>query len=159
MRAAAHVEPVVARPVDRQLLVFGEFLRPFGLEAFAVRFPFVDELLAAPHLAAQRLVGADDRAHLFLDRGQIVHAKRLAAGRRHHVIIEPVVGRRTEGDLSARPQRLHRLGQHMRVIVAYEFERVILVARGDQRQLGIAIERAAKVAHLAIHARGQRGLG
>ena len=50
------------------------------------------------------------------------------------VVIEAVVGRRAEGDLRAGEQRLHRLGQHVRVVVARQFERVGLVARGDQRE-------------------------
>ncbi len=110
VRAAAHVEPVVPRPVDRQLLVLGQFLGPFGLEDLAFGLPFVDQLLAAPDLAAERLVRANDFAHLFLDRGQIVHAERIAALGRLHVVIEAVVGRRAEGDLRAGPQGLHRLG-------------------------------------------------
>ena len=50
MRTAAHVEPGIvgigiARPIDRQLLVLGQFLRPFGLEALALGRPTVDQRL------------------------------------------------------------------------------------------------------------------
>ena len=39
-----------------------------------------------------------------------------------------------------------------------QLERVGFVTRGDQRQLGIALERAGKVANLAIDPRGERRL-
>ncbi len=164
MRAAAHVEPGIlgilrARPIDRQLLVFRKLQRPFGLEAFAVGGPFLDQLLAGPDLAAQRLVGGDDRAHLVLDRGQIVHRERIARAGGLHIVIEAVVGCGTEGDLRTRPQRLHRLGEDMRVIVADQFERIRFVAGGDQRELGIAFEGPTEVAQFAVHPRSQRRLG
>ena len=47
----------------------------------------------------------------------------------------------------------------MREIVPRQFERVGLVARCDERQLGIALERAHDIAQLAIDARRQRRLG
>jgi hypothetical protein len=47
----------------------------------------------------------------------------------------------------------------MRVIVAHQFERVLLVPRSDQSELRIAFERAADVAQFAVDARGERGLG
>ena len=159
VRAAAHVEPVVARPVNGQFLVFGQFLGPFGLERLTLGCPFVDQLLTAPHFAAQRLVGADDLAHLFLDGGQIVHREGLARGRGHHVIIKAVIGCRAEGDLRAGKQRLHRLCEHVREIVARQFQCIGLVLRGDERQLGIAFERAVDIAQFAIDARGDRRLG
>ena len=54
---------------------------------------------------------------------------------------------------------LHRLGEDMGEIVARELERVGLVARRDQGELGIALERPGEVAHLAIDPRRQRRLG
>ena len=47
----------------------------------------------------------------------------------------------------------------MCVIVAHQFERFGLVARGDQRQFGIAFEWTIEVANLAVHARSQSSLG
>ena len=163
MRPAAHVEPVGTRPVDRQLLAFRKFGRPFGLEALALRGPAVDQGLAAPGLAAQRLVGADDLAHLLLDRRQVVHRERFAARGRQHVVIEAVIGRRAESDLRARPQRLHRLGEDVGIVVPGEFERLGLVARGHQRQRRVARKRPRQVHQLApmavIDPRRQRRLG
>jgi hypothetical protein len=47
----------------------------------------------------------------------------------------------------------------VREVVPRELERLGLVARGDQRELGIAVERPVEVAHLAVDPRRQRGLG
>src|SRR3546814_13713431 len=54
---------------------------------------------------------------------------------------------------------LHRFGQHMGIIVPRQFERIGLVARGDEREAGIAIEGASQVAQFAVHARGNGRLG
>ena len=112
-----------------------------------------------PDLAHQRLVGGDDPPHLLLDRRQILVGERAALRRRREIVIEAVVGRRAEGDLRARKQVLHRLGEDVGIIVADQLERVGLVARGDQRELGIALERPVEVAHLAVDPRRQRRLG
>ena len=159
VRAAAHVEPVVAAPIDGEFLAFGQFLGPFGLEAFAFGGPLGDQRLAAPDLAAERLVGADDGAHRLLDGGQIVHAERLAAVGRLDVVIEAVVGRRAEGDLRAGEERLHRFGQHVGIVMARQFERIGFVARGDQREACIALERPGEIAQFPVDPRGERGLG
>ena len=87
------------------------------------------DVLAAPFLADQRLVGGDDAAHLLLDRGQILVGEHAAALGRREVVIETVVGRRAEGDLRAGIQLLHRLGEDVREVVADQLERVLLVAR------------------------------
>ena len=157
MGPAAHIEPVVAAPVDGEFLAFGQFLGPFGLEGLAFARPLGDQRLAAPHFAAQRFVGADDAAHFLLDGGEIVHAERLARVGGLHVVVEAIVGRGAEGDLRAGEQRLHRFGQHVGIVMPGEFQRIGLVPRGDQRQLGIAIEGAGEIAQFAVNTRGQRG--
>src|SRR3546814_9025821 len=88
-----------------------------------------------------------------LDRGKIVHAERLAALGCLDVIVKAIVGRRAEGDLRAGPQRLHRFGQDMGVVMASKFERIGLVARSDERQPSIAIEGAIEIAQFSVHAR------
>src|SRR6185369_1915551 len=55
MRPPAHVEPVSAGPIDRQLLMLRQFGRPFGLEALALLLPAADELFARPDFALERL--------------------------------------------------------------------------------------------------------
>ena len=47
---------------------------------------------------------------------------------RREVVIEAVVGRRTESDLGAGIKPLHCLGEDVREIVADQFQRVLLVA-------------------------------
>ncbi len=159
MRPAAHVHPAVARAIDRQLFTLRQFGGPFGLERLAIGLPFGDELVALPDFAREGKIGGDDLAHLLLDQRQLLVAKRAMLGGRREVVIEAVVRRRAEGDLRAGKQLLHRLRQHMRIVVACEFERVGLVAAGDQREVGIAFERTHDVAKLAIDARRDRGLG
>src|SRR5689334_10369890 len=111
MWPAAHVDPVVARPVDRQLLVIGQLGRPLSLERLALVPPAPEELVARPDLAAEWLVGADEAPHLLLDRRQLLVRERAAAGGRREIVIEAVVRRRAEGDLRAREQVLHRLSE------------------------------------------------
>ena len=156
MRTAAQVHPA-ARTVHRDRLVGGQFHHPFGLEALALLFEEGADLVAGPDLAHQGLVARDHAAHLVLDRGQVLVGERPVL--RREIVIEAVVGRRAEGDLRAGEEVLHRLGEDMRKIVARQFERVGLVAVGDQGELGIALERPADVAHLAIDPRRDRRLG
>src|SRR3546814_4925537 len=61
-----------------------------------------------------------------------VVAERAMVGGRRKIIVKAVGGRGTKGDLGAGKQRLHRLCQHMRKIVARQFERVGLVAADAQ---------------------------
>ena len=164
MRAATHVEPCAlaarfARPIDRQIFALGQFLGPFSLEIFTFGPPFGDQIITRPHFANQRLVRFNNLAHLLFDRGQVFQTERLTRGGCHHVIVEPVIGCRAKSDLRARPQSLHRFGQDMGVVMAHQFERIALVARGDQCQLSIAVERTRHIAHFAVHTRCQRGFG
>ena len=92
MRTAAHVHPVIARPIDRKLFAFGQFSRPFRLETFARILPGRDERITRHDFAAQRFIGADDRAHLLFNRRQIIHRKWTARCGRHHVVIKTVIG-------------------------------------------------------------------
>ena len=157
MRPLAHIQPVIARPIDGQFLVLGQFGGPLGLETLALLLPTADQLRPAPHLAAQRLVGGDNLAHFRLNRWQIFIGERAILGR--EIIVETIVGRWTKGDLRARKQRLHRFGQHMGEIVAGKIERVGLIARGHQRQRAIAREGAGQIHQLPIDSRGNRRLG
>ena len=157
MRPAAHIKPVITRPINRQRFVTRQLSGPFGLETFALLLPAADQLFAAPHFAAQRLVGGDDLAHLRFDRGQVLVGERAVLWR--EVIVEPVVGARPESDLRARKQRLHRFGQNVGEIVPGEVKRIGLIPGGHQRQAGIAGERQGQIDQLAINARGQCRFG
>ena len=56
-------------------------------------------------------------------------------------------------------QLLDGLGEDVGEVVAEQLERVGLVARGDQREARIAVERAVEVAQFAVDPRRERGLG
>ena len=132
MRPAAQVHPGVlalAGAIHGDRLAFGQLHHPFGLERLARLLEEVAHVLAAPHLADQRLVGGDDPPHFFLDRRQILVGERAALGGRGEVVIEAVVGRRAEGDLRAGIKLLHRLGEDMGEVVPDQLERVLLVPR------------------------------
>ena len=51
---------IIAADLPGEFLAFGQFVRPFGLEGFALRLPLGDQLVALPNLARQRKVGGDD---------------------------------------------------------------------------------------------------
>ena len=161
MRPAAEVDPgvlAVAGPVHGDGLALGQLHYPLGLERLALLLEEVAHLGASPHLADERFVGGDDAPHLLLDRRQLLlgEGAMLSSGR--EVVVEAVVGRGTEGDLRSRKEVLNRLGEDVRIVVPHQFERIRLIARGDQREARITLERAHDVAHLAVDARGKRGL-
>ena len=123
MRAAAEVEPV-ALLVDRDLLVRRDGLHQFDLKGFAVLFEEGHGLVARPFLAHDGFVGGDDLAHFFFDRGEILGRKRLLAIK---IVIKTVLDHRADGDLRARIERLHGVGEHMGGVVADQFQRTRIV--------------------------------
>ena len=110
MRAAAEVEPV-ALEIDLDRLVAGNGVDQLDLEGLALVAEHLLGLLAVPDFLGEGFVARDDLAHLLLDRGKIFRRERLVA---EEVVVEAVLDHRADGDLRARPQRLHRFGQHMR---------------------------------------------
>jgi hypothetical protein len=60
--------------------------------------------------------------------------------------------------LRPRKQILNSLSEDVREIVADKLERFLLVARGDQRQLDVALEWPRDVADFAVYFGGKRGL-
>ena len=92
-----------------------------------------------------------------LDRRQVLVGERAVFWR--EIVIEAVVGGRPEGDLRAGEQRLHRFGEDVGIVVPRQFQRIGLVARGDQRERAIAGERPAEIDQLSIDAGGERRLG
>ena len=85
-------------------------------------------LVARDDCLGERPVARDDLAHALLDRREILGGKRLVA---EEVVVEAVLDHRADRHLRARPERLHRLGEHMRAVVADELERARIVA-GDE---------------------------
>ena len=74
------------------------------------------------------------------------------------VIIKPILGRRTKGDLGAREKFLHRLGQNMGRVMANQFQRVIILDR-DDRERGIRVDGRARSRISPSTLTAKRGLG
>ena len=154
MRTAAQIEPV-ALLVDLDLLVFRDGVDQLDLEALAAVAKHVLGVLARPHLLGEGFVARDDLAHLLLDRGEILRRERLVA---EEIVIKTVLDHRPDGDLGAGPQGLHRLGEHVRGVVANELERARIVSR-EELDLGIVRDRIGKIGELAVQRHGDRALG
>ncbi len=154
MRAAAEVQPL-ALAVDGDGLVRGQVADELGLEALALGLEQSDGILAGQNFAGKGRIGGDDLAHLGLDGGEVVGGEGLVAG---EVVIEPVLDGRADGDLRARVERLHSLRQHMRRVVADEFQRGFVLA-GDEFDGGIIRDFARHILFRAVDDHGQRRAG
>ena len=157
MRAAAEVGPL-ALAVELELLVGGDGVDQLDLERLALLLEIALGLLAAHRRLDERPVARDDLAHALFDRGKILGRERRRA---EEVVIEAVLDHRPDGDLRLRPQRLHRLGEHVRGVVADQFERARIVA-ADELDLGVGVDPVGEigerpVAHHRDAAFGQRG--
>ena len=119
VRAAAEVEPV-ALEIDLDRLVAGNGVDQLDLEVLALVAEHLLGLLAIPDFLGEGFVARDDLAHLLFDRGEIFRRERLVA---EEVVIEAVLDHRADRDLRARPQRLHRFGQHMGGVMPDQLQR------------------------------------
>ncbi len=147
MRPQAHVEPVLALPVDRQLLIRRQAVAdPLRLEHLAGLLEMPDRDFMRPHLAGDRQVALDDLAHLLLDLFEVGFGERQFARK---VVVEAHLGRRAEGDLRPGKQLLHRLRQHVRRVVADDLQRLRLVA-GDDADRRVAVDRTRQIPQLAV---------
>ena len=154
MRAAAEVEPV-ALEIDLDRLVAGNGVDQFDLEGLALVAEHLLGLLAVPHFLGEGFVARDDLAHLLFDRRKIFRRERLVA---EEVVIEAVLDHRADGDLRARPQRLHGFGQHMRGVMPDQFQRARIVAV-DQFDLRIVRDRIVEIGDHAVQRHRHRALG
>ena len=154
MRAAAEVEPV-ALLVDVERLVLRDGVDELDLEGLALVAEHALRLLARPDLLGERPIARNDFAHLLLDRGEVLGRERLVP---EEVVVEAVLDHRADRDLGAGPERLHRLGKHMRGVVADELERARVLA-GDELDRGVALDRVGEVADLAVERHRDRALG
>ena len=114
-----------------------------------------DRVVAVPHLAHDRLVAGDDLAHLGFDLLEIVGRERLVA---REVVVEAVFDGRTDGDLRAGIERLHRLGHDMRRIVADQLQHLVRLA-GDDLDRRVVLDHCRDIADLAVDLDRDRGLG
>ena len=154
MRAAAQIEPV-ALVIDLDRLVARNGVDQLDLEGFALVAEHLLGLFAIPDVPGKGFVARDDLAHLLLDRGKILRRERLVA---EEVVIEAVLDHRADGDLGARPQRLHGFGEHVRGVMPDQLQRAGVVA-GDEFDLRVLVDRVAKVSHHAIQRHRHRALG
>ncbi len=154
MRTAAEVEPF-ALFVDLERLVLRDRVDELDLERLALVAEHALGLVARPHLPGEGRVARDDLAHLLLDRGEVLGRERRVA---EEVVIEAVVDHRTDGDLRAGPQALDRFGQHMRGVVADQFQRARVLAI-DELDFGVLFDRLGEVGDLAVERHRDRALG
>ena len=154
VRAAAEIEPV-ALLVDLELLVFRDGVDQLDLESLALVAKHLLRLVARPHFLGEGFVAGDDLAHLLFDRVEILRRERLVA---EEIVIEAVLDHRPDGDLRAGPQRLHRFGEHVRGVVADEFQRARIVAV-EELDLGIVLDRIGEIGELAVERHRHGALG
>ncbi len=154
VRAAAEVDER-ALAVERDRLVFRQVADDLGLVGLAQAFEELDRGVARPDLADDRLVAGDDLAHPRLDLGEVVGGERRFAG---EVVIEAVFDRRADGDLGVGIKFLHRLGHHVRRVMAQQID-TVRVLRGDDGDLGIRVQSSGEIPQRAVHPHRERSLG
>ena len=154
MRSAAKIEPV-ALIVDLDRLVAGNGIDQFDLEVLALVAEHLFGLFAIPDVLGERFVAGDDLAHLLFDCGKILRRERLVA---EEIVIEAVFDHRADRDLRARPQRLHRFGQHMGGVMPDQFQRAGVIA-GDELDFRIMLDRVGEIADHAVERHRYRALG
>jgi hypothetical protein len=154
VRATAEVEPG-ALLVDLDRLVGRDRIHQLDLERLALLGEDALRLVAAPHLLGEGRVAGDDLAHLLLDGGEVLQRERLVA---EEVVIEAVLDHRADRHLGARPQLLHRLGQHMRGIVPDQLQRFRALA-GDELEFRVRGDGIGQIRQRAVELHGKRLLG
>ena len=157
VRAAAQVEPV-ALLVDLQRLVFRDCVNQLDLEVLALVAEHLLGFLARPFFLGEGFVARDDLAHFLFDDWQVFRHEGFVA---REVIIEAVLDHRTDGDLRAGPQILHRFGENVCGVMPDQFQRARVVAV-DEFDFGVGVDRIGEVDDLAVErhrdgAFGQRG--
>ena len=154
MRAAAQVQPI-ALAVQRDGLAARQVVDDLGLVFLALVLEQADGVVTIDHLAGEPFTPCHDLAHLRLDRAEILRCERFVPG---EVVIESVSYRRPDGNLGARIQLLHRLGQHMRRVMADQFQR-ISIPTGDEHDIGVALDLGGQIDQLAIELHGEGRAG
>ena len=155
VRAAAEVGELALR-VERDVALgrVDELdLVRLALDGEALARLVARDLLALP-LAALGELAAD----LLLDPLEVGLVDRL---RELEVVVEAVLDRRADGDLHARIEPPHRLGEQVRRRVAEDVERVrvVAVARREDLDLAAVRERQPQVLDVAVRAHEHRLLG
>ena len=151
---AAEVDPIPLA-VELDVLVRRNGVDQLDLEGLALPLEEALGLVARDDRLPERLVARDDLAHALLDRREILGRERLGAV---EVVVEAVLDHRADRHLRVRPQRLHGLGQHMRRVVADEFERARIVA-GDELEARVGLDRVGEIDERAVADHRDRALG
>ncbi len=112
-------------------------------------------LVAGPDLLGEGGAAIDDLLHLGFDPGELFLAERRVA---LEVVVKAVLDHRTDGDLRRRPQLLHRLGEHVRGVVADQAEAVGAVAH-DEFDAAVLVQRIGKVREDAVPLHRDGALG
>ena len=116
-----------------------------------VVLPFAGEALARLRgrdvAALERLGLLDVRAHALFDLREVGLGDAHAVGKLE-VVVEAVGDRRADRDLHALVQLEHRLGEHVRGVVADQLKRLLCVLLGEDRKRRAVGQRAREVAQL-----------
>ena len=141
--------------VHRDGLALRQVRNNLGLISLALRLEPFDGLVAVPDFAGNRLIALDDLTHLRLDLFQIFRLKGLIAG---EVVVEAILDGRPDRDLRIGVELLDGFGHHVGCVMAQQLQRLRRFAR-DDLDIGVLLDDAGQITHLAIHLDGQRGLG
>ena len=176
VRPAAEVEELaVAIQADGlHALVLDQVLDQLHLVGLILLEVALDRLAHGDLGALERLAGLDVLAHLGLDALEVALVDGDAVGELE-VVVEAVGDRRADRHLGARIELQHRLGEHVRDVVAQQLQRVAVAGLGGddldrlavhqrQRQVpdpAVVVRRpVALLRAVAVeHADGHRGPG
>ncbi len=152
VRAAAQVHER-AVGVHRNDLVFFQIIDSLELERIILEALF--GVGARYLLAHERVIGFHHLGHFLFDRLDVLGRKRPPD---IEVVVEPVLDRRPEADLGLGEQLPDSRRQRVRRRVAQHVQCLRVLVR-ENRDGGAVGERALQVAHVAVHADGECGLG
>ena len=150
VRPAAEIEPF-ALAIDRERLVAGDAFDDLDLVLLAELVEGLDRLVAAQLFAAHRQIAFDDLGHLLFDAAKIFVGERAVGA---EVVEEAVLDDRSDGDLRAGEELLHRHGHEMSGRVADGVE-AGLAFRRDDLDLRVVRNRGVDVDDLAVHLAGE----
>ena len=154
MGAAAQVAPV-ALLVQGYLLPLGEILDDLHLVVLTDAAKQFDGLVPLHDDALYRNILGHQFLHARLDLFEVFRGEAVLGG---EIIVETVLDHRPYGDLDAGEQVLGGHGQQVGRGMTDDFQ-ARLVAVGDNRQGGVAIDDIRGVHLLAIHDTGEGRLG
>ena len=151
---AAEVKPV-ALLVDLDLLIFGDGVDELHFEQLALVPEHTFGLFARPNLFCEGFVARDDLAHFLFNGLEILGRERLVA---EEVVVEAVLDHWTDGDLGARPQRLHGFGEHVRGVVPDQLQRARILP-GEEFDFAVALYWVAQIREHAVERHRDGALG